>query len=197
MNKFWNERYSQKEYAYGTNPNDFFKKSLENLTIGKMLLPGEGEGRNAVYAAKLGWDVTAFDFSHSAKKKAFALAEKEGVKIKYSVKSYVDFNPRLAEFDCIASIFVHTPKETRKSFHNKLITLLRPGGRIILEGFSKEQINNNSGGPKNIDMLFSKNELLEDFKAVQKVEIAEKEIELNEGQFHQGIAYTIQLIAIK
>lgn len=197
MNDFWNARYSQKEYVYGTEPNNYFKKSLKKLPVGKILLPAEGEGRNAVFAAKLGWDVTAFDLSTSAKKKAMALAERESVKIDYKIFSHNDLNAKMGYFDCIALIFVHLLKEERKKFHNKLISFLKPGGKLILEGFSKNQINYNSGGPKNIDMLFSKDELLEDFKNVQKVEIAEKEIELNEGQFHQGIAYTIQLIAIK
>lgn len=197
MKEFWNDRYSQKEYVYGIKPNEFFRKTLESLTVGRILLPAEGEGRNAVFAAKLGWDVTAFDFSASAMKKALDLAEKENVKINYSINSYVDYTSKDGLFDCIASIFVHPPKELRKQFHNKLLTFLKPSGKLILEGFSKNQINYNSGGPKDIEMLFSKEELLEDFKDVQKIELNETEAELNEGLFHKGLASTIQSFIIK
>ena len=197
MKEFWNERYSQKEYVYGIKPNEFFRKTLESLTVGRILLPAEGEGRNAVFAAKLGWDVTAFDFSDSAMKKAIALAEKENVEINYSINNYNNFYAKENHFDCIASIFVHPPKGLRKQFHKKLLTFLKPGGKLILEGFSKNQINYNSGGPKDIDFLFSKEELLEDFKDFRKIELDENEAELNEGLFHKGIASTIQLLIIK
>ncbi|MCW8850498.1 MAG: class I SAM-dependent methyltransferase [Melioribacteraceae bacterium] len=197
MNNFWNERYSQKEYVYGTKPNEFFRKSLIQLTAGKILLPGEGEGRNAVFAAKLGWHVTAFDFSDSAMRKALALTEKENVEVNYLIENYNNFSAENDYFDCIAAIFVHPPKESRKQFHKKLLTLLKPGGKLILEGFSKNQINYNSGGPKDIDMLFSEEELLEDLKEAQKIDLLETVTELNEGLFHKGHASTIQLIAIK
>lgn len=197
MNNFWNERYSQKEYVYGKSPNEFFRKTLLPITAGKLLLPAEGEGRNAVFAAKLGWDVTAFDFSDSAMKKALDLAQKENVKINYLIEDYNNFKAEEGYFDCIASIFVHPPNEFRNQFHKKLLTLLKPGGKLILEGFSKNQINYNSGGPKDAHMLFSKEELLEDFKKVSKIELFENEIELNEGLFHKGPASTIQLIILK
>jgi cyclopropane fatty-acyl-phospholipid synthase-like methyltransferase len=197
MKNFWNERYSQKEYVYGTKPNEFFRKSLTPLMVGKLLLPGEGEGRNAVFAAKLGWQVTAFDFSNSAMKKALDLAEKENVEVSYLIENYNNFSAENDYFDCIAAIFVHPLKESRKQFHKKLLTLLKPGGKLILEGFSKNQINYNSGGPKDIDMLFSEEELLEDLKEAQKIDLLETVTELNEGLFHKGHASTIQLIAIK
>lgn len=197
MNEFWNERYSQKAYVYGIKPNEFFRKTLKQLTVGKILLPAEGEGRNAVFAAKLGWNVTAFDFSDSAMKKALDLAEKENVEINYLIENYNNFNTDDNYFDCIASIFVHPPNELRKQFHQKLLTFLKPGGKFIIEGFSKNQINYNSGGPNNIDMLFSKEELLGDFQEAQKVDLFENETALNEGLFHKGTASTIQLIAIK
>lgn len=70
MKEFWNGKYSSKEYIYGTEPNEYFKSALEKYRPGTILLPGDGEGRNAVYAAKKGWQVTAFDFSNAAKEKA-------------------------------------------------------------------------------------------------------------------------------
>ena len=91
MNDFWNDRYSNTDYAYGIQPNDFFKKTITKFKPGKLLLPAEGEGRNAVFASKLGWDVTAFDLSINAKKKAEALAILEKVSINYIIAGFNNF----------------------------------------------------------------------------------------------------------
>ena len=104
MNQFWNGRYSVNEYVYGTEPNAFFKEQLEKLAPGKILLPGEGEGRNAVFAAKSGWEATAFDSSTEGKRKAENLAQKNNVNIDYKIFDYesAEFNPE--EFDAIGLI---------------------------------------------------------------------------------------------
>ena len=159
MNNFWNERFGAEEYAYGIEPNQYFKQELERLTPGKILLPGEGEGRNAVFAAKSGWEVTAFDPSSEGKKKALKLAQKNNVKIDYLLDNYDGIQFESNEFDCVVLIFTHMPKQKRNEYHKKLTSFLKPGGILILEGFSKEQINNNTGGPRNVDMLFSKDEV--------------------------------------
>ncbi|MCU0373551.1 MAG: SAM-dependent methyltransferase, partial [Ignavibacteria bacterium] len=89
---FWNERYASPDFAYGTEPNDFFKREISKLVPGKLLLPGEGEGRNAVFAAIKGWDVTAVDFSEQAKIKALKLADENNVKINYLVSPLEDYH---------------------------------------------------------------------------------------------------------
>lgn len=197
MNDFWNERYSTKEFAYGEAPNSFLAGELKNLKPGKILFPAEGEGRNAVYAATQGWEVTAFDPSVEGQKKAKLLADKYSTTIEYLLKGYeeVDFPPEL--FDCIVLIFAHMPPLKRSSWHQKLTKYLKPGGAILLEGFSKKQIENESGGPKNVDMLFSKEELESDFKDLAELKITETEYNLNEGPFHQGNASVIRAIGIK
>jgi hypothetical protein len=85
----------------------------------------------------------------------------------------------------------------REVYHKKLISFLKTGGILILEGFSKNQINNKTGGPRDIDMLFSKKELESDFSSLSELETTETEIHLNEGQFHQGIASVIRVLGIK
>ena len=197
MDNFWNDRYSKSEYVYGISPNEFFKENIGSLLPGKLLLPAEGEGRNAVYASKLGWDVTAFDSSINAKKKAEALAKIENVNIKYIISDFNSFSPETNSFDCIALIFAHLPKPDRRLIHNKLFTYLKHGGKLLLEGFSKEQINKDTGGPKNLDMLFSKNELMEDFEAARKMEILETTTILREGVYHNGEAFVIRMVAEK
>jgi len=103
MQEFWNNRYSEEGFAYGAEPNEFLKESLTALkSSGKLLLPAEGEGRNAVYAAQLGWHVTAFDFSSAAQKKALELAGKRGVQLTYLVADVADADLPCEYFDCMA-----------------------------------------------------------------------------------------------
>jgi hypothetical protein len=101
------------------------------------------------------------------------------------------------DFDAIALVYAHMPIEMRQNVHQKLVQYLKPGGTLILEGFSKEQISYNSGGPKNIDLLFAEDDLLDDFKELKQKEISKQTIELNEGSFHHGTASVIRLTGIK
>lgn len=197
MKSFWDERYSGDEFAYGTKPNVFFKEQIKNLSPGNLLLPAEGEGRNAVYAALEGWKVIAFDQSEVARQKAEKLAMDFMVNINYEVCDQKDFDIDENYFDCVALIFVHMPIEFRDDFHQKMLRFLKPGGKLILEGFEKSQINNSTGGPKNTDMLFSKKELFNDFKSLKNISVSEDEVQLNEGKFHNGISSIIRLTGIK
>ncbi len=197
MTEFWNERYATDEYAYGTEPNLFFRESLDQIVPGNILFPAEGEGRNAVFAAKLGWKVTAFDVSTEGKKKAELLAGSNKVKIDYFIGDYENIPFQLNHFDCIVLIFAHMHPLKRNEYHQKLISFLKPGGVLILEGFSKKQINNNSGGPRDVNMLFSKEELQSDFNSFKELTITETDYNLNEGPFHQGIASVIRVKGIK
>lgn len=197
MNNFWNERYSTKEYVYGTEPNEFFKQELKKLLPGKILLPGEGEGRNAVFAAKQGWEVSAFDSSFEGKRKAENLALKNNIEIDYQISDYETTNFKPEEFDVIALIYAHMNPTKRTEYHKRIAAFLKPGGTLILEGFSKKQITNNTGGPKNIEMLFSKKNLLNDFNSFQKLNCIETDIHFNEGLFHQGKASVIRILGHK
>ncbi len=197
MNDFWNERYAATEYAYGTEPNQFFKEQLEKLNPGKILFPAEGEGRNAVYAAKMGWQVYAFDPSTKGKRKAEKLASANGVSIDYQIAGYEDVNYTPHFFDCIVLIFAHTHPLKRNEVHQKLISFLKPGGTLVLEGFSKNQISYNTGGPRDVNMLFSKKEMESDFGLFSELTIAETDIILNEGPFHQGKAAVIRILGVK
>ncbi len=197
MNDFWNERFGTKEYAYGEAPNNFVVEELKKLTPGKILFPAEGEGRNAVYAATQGWKVTAFDPSIEGKKKSELLAAKHRVKIDYQIADYENIEFAKESFDCMVLVFAHMSPEKRNEYHKKLMTFLKPGGILILEGFSKEQINKNTGGPQNIDMLFSKEELQTDFSNFSDLNIIETETKLDEGPFHQGKASVIRVVGSK
>lgn len=191
----WNKRYAQKEYFYGKQPNEFFRKQLLKFPPGRILLPAEGEGRNAVFAALSGWDVVAFDTSTEAKKKAEKLAKENKVQISYSIISNEEAEFEENTFDIIALIFAH--HSNRHKNHQKFLHFLKPGGQVILEGFSKNQINNNTGGPPVIELLFSKEELQSDFVHLREKKILELDILLNEGAGHTGIASVIRLTGRK
>jgi len=195
---FWDERFSPEEYIYGTEPNKFLKEHIDKIhKPGKLLLPGEGEGRNAVYAARMGWQVDAFDQSLVAMQKAKRLAETAGINLNYSIVDLQEFKPKINFYDCAAIIFVHLSPNFRNEFHKKCIYSLKPGGRIILELFAKNQFGKNSGGPQDLDMLYSLEEIKNDFRELRSILLEEKNVALNEGDKHCGEASVIRFVGEK
>lgn len=194
-NSLWDERYATPQYIYGIEPNRFFRHNLDKLSRGRILLPAEGEGRNAVYAAKAGWEVCAFDSSAVARSKALKLADQNGVNIDYRIMDYEMVDYPNQSFDAIALIYAHSP--IREFVHRRMVELLKPGGVLILEGFSKHQINFASGGPRNTDWLFSTDELKSDFNGLKSINVWEDTIELDEGIGHKGIASVIRMLGYK
>jgi SAM-dependent methyltransferase len=198
----WDERYSKKEFAYGEQPNNYLKEQLEKLEVGKILFPAEGEGRNAVFAAKLGWDVSAFDISVEGKSKALRLAQSNHVSIDYQVGELQNLKYVPEQFDAVALIYAHFPAEIKPTIHKMLDALLRKKGVIIFEAFSKNHLdyiakNEKVGGPKELAMLFSIEEVKSDFANYEIIELVGKEIELNEGEFHNGTGSVIRFVGRK
>jgi SAM-dependent methyltransferase len=197
MSQFWDQRYQTEEYAYGKEANAFFSAQLVTKAPGKLLLPGEGEGRNAVYAAMKGWAVDAFDQSSVGQAKALALASELGVQISYTVSRMDDFSFVENYYDAVGLLFFHTEPAGREHLHRKAFESLKPGGFLILEAFHKEQLKNNTGGPKSVDMLFDEECLSSDFALFETILLEKREIELSEGPFHQGAASVIRFLGIK
>ncbi|MBK6400378.1 MAG: class I SAM-dependent methyltransferase [Bacteroidetes bacterium] len=200
--KSWDDRYSKEEFVYGEEPNNFLREQLQKLKPGKILFPAEGEGRNAVFAATKGWDVYAFDISSVGKHKAEELAKKNNVKIKYEVGGLQSLNYKPESFDVIALIYAHFPAEIKSEYHKTLGNYLKKGGIIIFEAFSKKHLeyisrNESVGGPREIEMLFSKEEIQSDFNNFEIIELDEKVIQLNEGSFHNGEGSVIRFIGRK
>jgi 2-polyprenyl-3-methyl-5-hydroxy-6-metoxy-1,4-benzoquinol methylase len=198
----WNDRYRDKEFAYGEQPNNYLKEQLEKLPPGKILFPAEGEGRNAVFAASLGWQVCAFDISAEGQKKALQLAKKNNVSIDYKVGDLQTVNYKADQFDAIALIYAHFPADIKSALHKSLDKYLRSGGTIIFEAFSKRHIefiakNEKVGGPKDIAALFSVEEIRNDFNNYDIIELMETEIDLHEGFFHNGHASVIRFVGRK
>lgn len=197
MKNFWNERYGNQEYIYGKTPNLFFAEQLKTLKPGEILLPCEGEGRNAVFAAVKGWEVRAFDSSEAGKIKAGKLAAENNVDIDYLIDDALTVQYPPNSFDAVAFIYAHFPPAIRKKIHQKAITWLKPGGKILLEVFNPKQLQNTSGGPKDLSMLYTEEMLRDDFEGLTIDQIETKTIELNEGRHHQGKADIIQFVATK
>ena len=198
----WNTRYSEDTYAYGKEPNLFFKEQLAKLPVGRMLLGAEGEGRNAVYAARLGWDVAAFDISDAGRSKAMQLAAERDVTVDYRVGNLPELGFGGEQFDVIGLIYAHFPPGIRPEYHRLLDTLLRPGGTVIFEGFGKNHLeyrkrNEKVGGPGDLASLFSTEELKADFDNYDVLLLEETEIELNEGRYHNGRGSAVRFVGRK
>ena len=197
MNNFWNDRYAEKEFAYGTLPNQFLKEQLDKLSPNKILFVCEGEGRNAVYAATKNWNVEAFDLSKEGKKKALMLAEQNHVTINYQIADATTVEYPLASFDVVALIYTHFPVTIRKAIHKKIGSWIKPSGILIVEAFSPNQLNNSSGGPKEPSMLYTKEMLTGDFNSLTVQQLSEEIINLHEGKYHSGKADVIRFVAKK
>jgi hypothetical protein len=197
MKDFWNNRYAREEYAYGILPNAYFQTQLDLLQPGKLLLPAEGEGRNAVYAAEKGWKVDAFDYSESGRDKALALARQRNVSIRYDLMEVDQYTCEAPSYTAAALIFAHLPGPMRKRLHAEVVQCLCPGGHLILEAFSPAQLPLSSGGPKKVEMLYTAEMLRDDFSNLQILNLTEKRVQLEEGPYHTGEAEVVRLLARK
>jgi SAM-dependent methyltransferase len=197
MNKtFWDNRYAQNETVYGRKPNRFFKSFIDSHKSGSILLPAEGEGRNAIYAARRGWQVDAFDFSDEAQKKAMYLAEQSKVHIDYQIAEIKNFRA-VKKYDAVSLIYVHLPVGIRENFHREIYDSLRSGGYLVFEAFAKEQIHFTSGGPKELSLLYDAPTVCNDFPFLHIISCGQKEIEMDEGVFHKGKGAVLQLLGQK
>ncbi|WP_440122439.1 class I SAM-dependent methyltransferase [Tenacibaculum sp. Ill] len=200
--EFWNEKYQNTTFAYGKEPNLFFKEELQKIRTGKILLPADGEGRNGVYASKLGWDVTATDLSIEGKSKALKLANEFGIDLQYIVGDIQNLEFPKESFDAIGLIYAHFTAWKISTIHQKLVTLLKSGGYIIFEAFSKNHLKYQNddpkiGGPKDIDMLFSVEQIQQDFTGFEIQVLEEEEVFLNEGNSHNGKGSVLRFIGKK
>lgn len=203
MKEMWDDRYRPDEFAYGKEPNQFLEESLDKYNVsGKILFAAEGEGRNAVYAAKQGIEATAFDISEEGKKKALQFATVENVSVEYKVGDFLSMDFVENSFDGAVLIFAHFPPSILSAYHKKIANLLKPKGLIILEGFSKNNLayrekNPKIGGPNKVEMLFSTKSIKKDFAKFEVLQLEEDEVELNEGIYHNGIGKVIRFVGRK
>lgn len=195
--KFWDERYASVDSVYGLEPNRFFKEQIDKLNPGKILMPGDGEGRNGVYAAVNGWIVNSVDFSAVARDKALQFAHDSGTQISYLVIDLAEYEPHINYYDAVGMVFLHLNEELRKSFFEKAVKSLKPGGTIIFEAYSKEQLGRDSGGPQKLEMLYDLDEIKNIFKDLNQSLAVKEIVSLSESKFHSGEASVIRFVGTK
>lgn len=193
----WDERYSEAGYAYGTTPNEFLVSVANRIPKGKVLSLAEGEGRNAVFLAGLGYRVTGVDGSAVGLEKANALATERHVAITTICADLSKFVIEPAAWDGIIACYCHLPSSIRIPLHRKVVSGLNPGGIFVLEAFSKEQLSYGTGGPQDLDMLMSLDELKNELAGLDLVYAAEVKRDLREGSKHTGLASVVQVLGMK
>ena len=196
MQGSWDKRYTEMEGVYGREPSPFWVQELQQCSGSTILLPCEGEGRNALWAAQEGWNVDAFDSSEVGMATCKKWCKAAGVAHRVSTHTAdaLSFQGTPDGYDVVGLFYAHMPAPIRQQFHRRAAGWLKPGGTLILEGFNPNQIGLGSGGPRDREMLFSADQLQDDFKDLKIEQVQTVQTHLNEGPFHQGKAEIIRLI---
>lgn len=196
----WDQAYSDVEgYKYGEQPNAFLKEQAHRIPArARVLLPGDGEGRNGVWLAEQGHQVCALDNSAVGLAKAEALAHRRQVTLQTVLVDLADWQPEPASADAVVLTYLHLPPPLRTPVMHKLVQALKPGGVLLLEAFHPRQLQYSSGGAKNEAMLYTLDMLRGDLAAgMQELLGSESETLLDEGPGHQGPAYVTRWIGQK
>ncbi len=193
----WDEKYSAQHYVYGKEPNAFLAAHAVELPPGEVLCLAEGEGRNAVYLAGQGFNVTALDLSPVGLDKAQRLAAEKGVEIDTICADLAEFKLGSARWDAIVSIFGHLPPDVRRQVYANIPGALKPGGVLLLEAYTPEQMGRGTGGPRSVDLLVTAAMLRDELPGLEFLHLEEREREVVEGAGHTGLASVVQLIARK
>lgn len=193
----WDQKYDEEHYVYGKEPNDFLAEQVGHLPKGRILCLADGEGRNSVFLAEQGYDVTAVDSSTVGIRKAKALAEEKGVNVSFLLRDLAEFDMGHETWDGVVSIFGHLPPPLRKTVHAAVVKGLKPGGVVLLEAYTPDQLKHRTGGPPVAEMMMTEDSVKSEFAGLSFVHCEEKEREVIEGVGHHGMAAVVQLIAKK
>ena len=193
----WDERYSQPGFAYGTEPNAFLAAAAGRIPAGPVLSLGEGEGRNAAYLAGLGHRVVAVDQSAVGLAKARRLAADRNLSVETVCADLDGYPIEPGAWAGIVSIFCHLPRRVRVPLHAAILRGLRPGGVLVLEAYTPNQLARNTGGPRDPDMLLSLADLREELAGLEFVHARELDREVREGAYHTGVASVVQVIGVR
>jgi len=192
---FWNERYAQENYIYGTEPNDFLKESFKFMPAkGKILCLAEGEGRNALFLLQNDYTVQAIDQSPAGKEKAVQLASQYGFSLDYTLTDLNDFVFGEEQWDGILYVFAHTPSDIRQKVFQNSFNALKKDGVFMLEAYHPKQLEYQTGGPKEESWLVTLEDLKQTFPQHGIIHEAELERNIQEGQYHTGLSFVTQFI---
>ena len=193
---FWDQAFDTPHFKYGTAPNAFVRAQAHRLRpAARVLVPGDGEGRNGVWLAAQGHAVLSVDASGVGLRKAQQWAAEQGVALQTELADLTSWQPAPGAFDGVVLTFVHLPSALRRDVHQRLVRALRPGGWLILEAFTPEQLRYASGGPKDADMLYTMDDLSTDFAGLHEHLAWAGEVWLDEGPGHQGPAQVVRYLA--
>jgi 2-polyprenyl-3-methyl-5-hydroxy-6-metoxy-1,4-benzoquinol methylase len=197
---FWDQRYSEPGFAFGEKPNVFLMSQAAHYHKGmSALVPGDGEGRNGVFLAECGLRVTTVDASRIGVHKAMFVASERGVSIDAHCADLETWGWPEGQYDLVVSIYLHFPASLRPRMHAAMLKALKPGGLLLLEGYSPRQLlhraNGSVGGPHDVTMLFEPDELRRDFAGANIVGLEEVSVDLAEGKRHHGRSSVVRLIA--
>ena len=195
----WEKRFSVPDYVFGTEPNAFLKSQAALLPkTGTALAVADGEGRNGVWLAERGLDVLSIDWSPAALGKARALAARRGVTLRTAQVDVVQWPWPVSQFDLVVAIFIQflTPDERRQVFAG-MRNALKSGGLLLIEGYRPEQLNYKTGGPSQVENLYTRALLEAEFGGLSQVRIAEHDSMTSEGTGHVGMVALIDLVGRK
>lgn len=197
----WNERYNRAEYVFGTEPNDFLKENFQKIPLGgRVLCLAEGEGRNAVFLAEQGYQVTAMDMSDVGLNKALKLAQDRDVDIITQVADLANYDFGQAQWDGIIAIWAHLAPAIRQHAHAQITPALKPNGVFILEAYTEQQLSMDAvGGPPATqkERFGSLAVLRAELAELEEITGIEKRRMISEGKRHQGLSAVVQFIAKK
>lgn len=191
---FWDDKYAGEDFVYGVAPNDFLRAVAHHIPPGRVLCLAEGEGRNAVYLAELGYEVLAVDQSHVGLTKATRLATARNVKIETLVTDLADFQFPEGAFSAVVSIWCHVPKTLRVHLHASVRKALRASGVVVLEAYRPPQLRFATGGPPVADLMMDLAEVQKELVGFDWILAQEAERDVYEGKGHHGRSATIQLL---
>jgi cyclopropane fatty-acyl-phospholipid synthase-like methyltransferase len=195
----WDERYSGDTYFYGTEPNAFLVSQQARLKPGmKCLSVADGEGRNGVWLAEQGLDVLSVDASPVAQAKAQRLAQQRGVKMRFAQVDMLTWDGAGETFDVVVAIFIQFvgPAQSAQQFAN-LKRFLKPGGLLLLQGYTPRQLDYKTGGPSQVENLYTEAMLREAFADMDILHLSEHDDIIHEGDGHKGMSALIDLVVRK
>ncbi|MBK9976820.1 MAG: class I SAM-dependent methyltransferase [Gemmatimonadetes bacterium] len=193
----WDERFSAGELPYGAEPNDFVAAQAPHIPTGPVLCLAEGYGRNALWLAAQGHPVTAIEQSSVGIARAKDLGVERGVEVTWVQGDLADVYLGEGKWSGIVSVFAHLPPALRADVHARAVRALAPGGVFILEAYSPAQLGHRTGGPRDVELLMTRDGLVQELAGLELLIAQEVEREVNEGVLHQGLAAVVQVVARK
>jgi SAM-dependent methyltransferase len=194
---FWDERFDVPVYVYGTDPNDYLVEVAERIPKGPVLSLAEGEGRNAVYLAGKGYEVTAVDSSSVGLDKARTLAAARSLAIETVHADLAEYEIGVDCWAGIVSIFCHLPKEIRALVFRRCVAGLKAGGAFVMEAYSPRQLEYRTGGPQSVDLLVELEAAKDELRGLRFERAVETVREIHEGACHGGPGSVVQILGFK